>query len=91
MDFIYGLPRSPDKDVMLIVIDKFTKYCHILALSHPFKVNEVAQLFLDSVNNLHGLPAKIITNRHPLFTSNFWTELMKKFGVTLNFSTAYHP
>jgi transposase InsO family protein len=33
----------------------------------------------------------IVTNQDPLFTSTFWQELMKKLGITLNFSTTYHP
>jgi transposase InsO family protein len=91
MDFIGGLPKSGGKDVLLVIIDKFTKYCHLLTLSHPFNATEVAQLFLDNVYKLHGLPTQIITDRDPLFTSGFWQEIMKMLGVKLNFSTAYHP
>jgi hypothetical protein len=71
MDFVAGLPRSEGKDVLMVIMDKLTKYCHLLTLSHPFKAAEVAQLFLDNVYKLHGLPTKIITDRDPLFTSNF--------------------
>jgi Integrase core domain/Chromo (CHRromatin Organisation MOdifier) domain len=91
MNFICGLPRSSGKDVLLVIIDKFTKYCHLIPLSHPFKAIDVAQYFLDNIYKLHGLPSKIITDRDPLFTSNFWKELMKRLEVQLNFSTAYHP
>jgi transposase InsO family protein len=48
-------------------------------------------VFLDTVYKLHGLPQVIVTDRDPLFTSIFWQELIKKLGITLNFSTAYHP
>jgi RNase H-like domain found in reverse transcriptase/Reverse transcriptase (RNA-dependent DNA polymerase)/Integrase zinc binding domain/Retroviral aspartyl protease/Integrase core domain/Retrotransposon gag protein/Chromo (CHRromatin Organisation MOdifier) domain len=91
MDFICGLPKSEGKDVILVVVDRFTKYCHLITLSHPFKAADVSQKFLDSIYKLHGLPSKIITDRDPLFTSNFWKELMKRIGVELNYSTAYHP
>jgi transposase InsO family protein len=91
MDFIGGLPKSQGKDVLWVIIDKFTKYCHLIPLAHPFKASELAQLFLDVIYKLHGLPSKIITDRDPLFTSNFWKELMSKLGVGLNFSTSYHP
>jgi Integrase core domain/Chromo (CHRromatin Organisation MOdifier) domain len=91
MDFICGLPRSCGRDVILVVVDKFTKFYHLITLTHPFKASEVSQLFLDNVYKLQSLPHKIITDRDPLFTSNFWTELMKQLGVTLHFSTAYHP
>jgi hypothetical protein len=56
--------------VLLVIIDKFIKYCHLITLAHPFKAKNVAQEFLDTVYKLHGLPSKIITDRDPLFTSN---------------------
>jgi IS30 family transposase len=91
MDFICGMPMSEGKNVILVVIDKFTKYYHLLALAHPFKASTVADLFLNIVYKLHGLPHKIIIDRDPLFTSHFWRDLMNKLGIKLNFSTAYHP
>jgi hypothetical protein len=77
--------------VILVIIDKFIKYCHLLALSHPFKASKVAELFLETVYKLHGLPHRIITDRDPIFTSYFWRELMGRLGINLNFSTSFHP
>jgi Integrase zinc binding domain/Integrase core domain len=91
MDFLTGLPKSYGKDVLMVIIDKFTKYCHLVTLKHPFKASEIAQVFLDCVYKLHGLLVKIITDRDPVFTSVFWKELMGNLGVKLNFSTSYHP
>jgi transposase InsO family protein len=91
MDFISELPKSENKDVNMVVIDKFTKYAHFIALSHPITVIEVARVFLENVYRLHGLPVKIITDRDPIFTSLFWKELFKKLEININLSTAYHP
>ncbi|KAJ4764940.1 polyprotein [Rhynchospora pubera] len=91
LDFITGLPKSKGRDVILVFIDRFTKYGHFAALTHPFKAQDVAQVFLDTIYKLHGLPLNLVSDRDPLFTSKFWSELMDKIGVQLNLSTAYHP
>ncbi|KAJ3708704.1 hypothetical protein LUZ61_012409 [Rhynchospora tenuis] len=91
LDFITGLPISKGRDVILVVVDRLTKYGHFLPLKHPYTASEVAQLFLDNVYKLHGLPHNLVSDRDPVFTSAFWRELMAKIGIQLNMSTAYHP
>lgn len=83
MDFIGGLPKSKKYDTILVVIDKFSKYAHFVALSHPYTVASIAQLFLDSIYKLHGMPMVIISDRDKVFTSNLWKEIFKLPGTTL--------
>ena len=78
MDFVERLPKSIGKDVILIVVDRLTKFRHFLSLTHPFSAQEVARVFLDSVVKLHGVLKTIVSNRDKIFTSNFWQELFKK-------------
>ncbi|WOG96017.1 hypothetical protein DCAR_0415347 [Daucus carota subsp. sativus] len=91
MDFIESLPKSGGKDTILVIIDKYTKYAHLLALQHPFTAAQVAQTLLDNVFKLHGPPSSIITDRDKIFTSQFWSELFKKMGATSKLTSAYHP
>jgi hypothetical protein len=77
MDFIEGLPLSNKHDVILVVIDKLTKYAHFMALSHPFTALQVAQIYMSDVYKLHGLPESIISDRDRIFTSSVWQELFK--------------
>ncbi|XP_058000738.1 uncharacterized protein LOC131178812 [Hevea brasiliensis] len=54
-------------------------------------VATIAQLFLDNVFKLHGVPQITVSGRDRIFTSNFCQELFKKMGVNLAFSSVYHP
>uniref|UniRef100_A0A453DFY0 Integrase catalytic domain-containing protein n=1 Tax=Aegilops tauschii subsp. strangulata TaxID=200361 RepID=A0A453DFY0_AEGTS len=91
MDFISGLPSSYQYNCILVVIDKFSKYGHFMGLTHPFNAQKVAEIFLDNVYKLHGMPRLIICDRDPIFTSAFWKFLISNTGAELNMSTACHP
>jgi hypothetical protein len=91
MDFIEGLPPSHGYTVILVVIDRFSKYGHFLPLSHPYTASTFAHLFLSQIFKLHGMPQTIVSDRDPLFTSSFWRELFHLQGISLAFSSAYHP
>ena len=38
MDFITSLPKSEGKNVIMVVVDRITKYAHFFALSHLYFV-----------------------------------------------------
>ena len=91
MDFIEGLPKVGGKSVILTVVDRFSKYAHFIALSHPYTASSVARAFFDGIVRLHGFPTSIVSDWNPVFTSHMWRDLFKMAGVQLRFSTAFHP
>ena len=91
LDFIEGLPKSEGYSVILVVVDRFTKYAHFLPLKHPYTAISVARLLFDTVVKLHGLPRSMVSDRDKVFTSHVWKELFKLLGANLNLSTTYHP
>ncbi|GJP65706.1 hypothetical protein CLOP_g22571 [Closterium sp. NIES-67] len=42
------------------------------------------------IQEAHGIPWEIISDRDPRFTSNFWTKTWQQYGTRLHMSTAYH-
>jgi hypothetical protein len=91
MDFVEGLPKSQGKDVILVIVDRLTKYAHFLPMAHPYTVHIVANLFLDNIFKLHGMPAVSVSDRDRIFTSKLWQEIFAALKVDLHFSSAYHP
>lgn len=91
MDFVEKLPVSEGMDTVLVVIDRFSKYGHFIALKHPFNAVEVSEIFLDNIFKLHGLPDTIVCDRDKVFTSIFWSSLFEKLRVAMLYSSAYHP
>lgn len=90
LDFVEGLPTSKGH-VILVVVDRFTKFAHFLPLKHPFSAVQVAELFLTHVASLYGMPKSLVSDRDQVFTSTFWQTLFKRFEVPLHLSTTYHP
>uniref|UniRef100_A0A0E0CJ49 Integrase catalytic domain-containing protein n=1 Tax=Oryza meridionalis TaxID=40149 RepID=A0A0E0CJ49_9ORYZ len=91
MDFIEGLPKSSNKEVIWVIVDRFTKYAHFIALSHPFTSEDILELFKTHFYKFHGLPLVIASDRDRIFTSNLWKDIFAATGVKLHFSGAYHP
>ena len=91
LDFVEALPRVGGKSIILTVVDRFSKYCHFIPLTHPYTAESVAQVFFAEIVRLHGVPQSIVSDRDPVFTSFFWRELMRLIGTKLRMTSAFHP
>jgi len=79
LDFVEALPRVEGKFVILMVVDRFSKYCHFIPLVHPYWAESVAQAFFTDIVCLHGVPQSLVPDRDPIFTSTFWRSTVTAF------------
>ena len=91
LDFVEGLLKSQRYEVILVVVDRLTKYSHFVPISHPYSTTKVASLYMHYIFKLHCMPASIVSDRDATFTSLFWSELFRMQGTNLAMSTAYLP
>jgi hypothetical protein len=71
MDFITNLPTVRANNSILVVVDRFTKMAHFTPCSKSITAEETAQLILDGIVQLHGLPEEIVSDKGPQFASKF--------------------
>ena len=75
MDFITGLPLSHGYSVILVIIDRLSKFAHFLPLQTDFSTPKVVDVFIKEVVSIHGIPQTIVSDRDKVFTSKFWEQI----------------
>ena len=92
MDFIVGLPKtSKGYDSICVIVDRLTKSAHFLPIKTIYTAKQYAQLYMDRIVSLHGIPKTIISDRGAQFIARFWEHFHAALGTQLIRSSAYHP
>ena len=91
VDFITGLPPSNGNTTILTIIDRFSKSAHFIALPKLPSAKETSEVMISQVFRLHGIPADIVSDRGPQFTSEVWRTFCTALGATVSLSSGFHP
>ena len=74
-----------------MIVDRLTKSTHFIPVRIDYSMDRLAELYVDVIVRLHGVPLSIVSDRDPRFKSRFWKELQSALGTKLKFSTTFHP
>jgi hypothetical protein len=87
MDFLTLLSETAQGyTAVLVVIDHLSKMAHFLLTRDDTGAVKTAQLFLDNIFKLHGLPRSITSDQDRQFMFLFWKELFNLLGTKLHIS-----
>jgi hypothetical protein len=72
MDFIVGLPNTSQKhDSIWVITARLTKTAHFLPVHTTYSTKKYAEVYLDQIVRLHGVPKTIISDRGAQFIARF--------------------
>jgi hypothetical protein len=91
IDFIVGLPLTTrKKDSIWVIVDRLTKTAYFIAVHTTYSVQQYAEIYMDQIVRMHGIPKTIISNRGTQFVARFWEQLHECLGTKLICSSNYH-
>ena len=92
IDFISGIPTTfQNNDMIMVVVDRFSKRAHFIATNKTLTSDGVLQLFYRYIFAYHGFPQTIVSDRDIRFVSSAYKELTSRLGITLHMSSSNHP
>ncbi len=91
IDFATDLPPSDGYTTILVVVDRFSKWCKLIPLRGLPTALETAETLFQHVFRNFGLPEDIVSDRGSQFTSRVWRAFFRLLGVSVSLSSGYHP
>jgi transposase InsO family protein len=96
-DFVCGLVESIDTisgatyNKIQIYVDRLSREVVLVPGHNTDTAETTARRYRDRVFPFKGIPESIVSDRDPLFTSEFWDSLSQIFNTRLKMSSAHHP
>lgn len=76
MDFVSGFPKIvKNYDTIWVIKDGLTKSAHFILIGLNYRLEKLAELYIEKIFSLHGIPSNIVSKRDTRFMSRFWESL----------------
>ncbi|KAI4883683.1 hypothetical protein NFI96_015820 [Prochilodus magdalenae] len=86
--FVMGLPVSQGNTAILVLVDRFSKACKLVALPGLPSARQMAELL---VVRVHGMPSDLVSDRGAQFMSRYWKAFCELMGASVSLSSGFHP
>jgi hypothetical protein len=91
MDLIVDWPLTPRKhESIWVIVDWLTKTAHFIPVHTTYSTECYAEIYVDLIVRLHGVPKTILSHRGTQFVTRFWAQVHESLGTKLIHSTSYH-
>jgi len=90
INIIGPLPKSNNKDAIVIIVDQFTKMIRLKIMTIAVSSQDIAKIFRNEIWKIHGVLQKILSNQGPQFISKFIKDLSKMLETKRILSIAYY-
>ncbi|KAJ3679581.1 hypothetical protein LUZ60_017592 [Juncus effusus] len=72
MDFVTGFPATLNKNnAIWVIVDRLTKAAHFIPFRLGTPLEKMAQMYIDRIVCLHGIPVRIVSDRDLRFVSQY--------------------
>jgi hypothetical protein len=84
MDFVSGLPLTSRKyDSIWVIVDRLTKTAYFIPVRTTHDAKDYANLYIEHIIRLHGVPKTIISDRGSLFVARFGNNYISHLAQKL--------
>jgi len=90
INIIGPLPKSNNKDAIVIIVDQFTKMIRLKVMTIAVSSQDIAKIYRNEIWKIHGVLQKILSNQGPQFISKFIKDLSKMLETKRILSIAYY-
>ena len=63
------------------MVDRLTKSAHFITVKSKRTAPWLASAYIREIVRLHGVPFSIVSDRDPIFTSEFWKSLLREVEI----------